>query len=94
MKKIIETISMFRNVYVVDINDNSEVELIASNADSNYEEYLGHKIIEVSDYDENIFRFKNKKYFYSSTCFIDEEGYLSYQRENGEVRRDTEMKVK
>lgn len=84
MKKfIVETIGTFRQVHVVEAENEEDAYSIASEADDNWQEYLGELRVDCQEYsDEHIKRFKEKEFFWDGIAYRDEEkdGIISYRR--------------
>jgi hypothetical protein len=77
---IVETLSTFRHVHVVEAKDKDEALKVADKADYNWEEYLGLLKIDVNEYsEEQIKVFKEKPFFWSGISYIDETGEASYK---------------
>ena len=65
-KYIVEQMSVFRNVYVIEADTEEEAVKISEYADDNWQEWLGNLKIDINEYsDERIAYFKNKQYY----CF-------------------------
>ena len=96
MKKyIVESLSIFRNVHVIETDNEEDIKLLMENSDANHDQWLGSQLIDVTEYsDQAIERFASKQYFYHGSSFIDDEGYVCYRDKNGQVRRSTMDKVK
>lgn len=96
MKKyIVESLSIFRNIHVVEVEHEDDIEFLMENSDANHDQWLGSKLIDVTEYsDQAIERFASKKYFYPGSSFIDSEGYVCYRDKDGFVRRSTIEKVR
>jgi len=85
MKYIVETLNAFRNVHIVEAENEEEALNIASVADDNWQEFLGQMKIDCQEYTEehmNIFR--KKEYFWNGVCTRDEDGYVAYIHPSGE----------
>lgn len=82
MKYIVETISSFREIHVIEAENQEIAELIAQNSDYNLSKFLGQQTAAIYPYSEDhVERFKNEdKYFWSGVASIDSEGYLCYTR--------------
>lgn len=96
MKYIVETFSTFREIHVVEAENQEIAEKIASNSDYNMSKWLGHQVATVYEYsDEHVARFRNEdQYFWDGVKSIDADGYLCYQRPGGEpVRSDMGEKI-
>jgi len=51
-KFVVETVSNFYDVHIVEAEDQQEAEFISQKADSNASKYLGQQIIAINEYDE------------------------------------------
>jgi hypothetical protein len=89
MKYIIETFSNFREVHVVEAENEEIAKEIAANSDYNMSKWLGQQVASIYEYsEEHVNRFKQEdEYFWDGIKGVDEEGYLTYQRPGGEARR-------
>lgn len=79
---IVETIGTFRQVHVVAAESEEDAYSIASEADCNWQEYLGELRVDCQEYtEEHIKRFQEKDFFWSGTAFRDPEndGIISYK---------------
>lgn len=84
MKKyIVETLTVVRQIHVVEAENESDAYKIASVADDNWQEYLGELKVDCQEYtEEHIKRFKEKSYFSDVVSYWDKnnpEG-VSYRR--------------
>ena len=72
-KYIVEQLSAFRNVYVIEADTEEEAVKISEYADDNWQEWLGNLKIDVNEYtDERIAYFKHKDYYVGmATLFSD-----------------------
>jgi hypothetical protein len=94
-KYIVEQISAFRNVHVVEAENEDEALAIAGQADDNWQEWLGSLKIDVTNYtDERISFFKDKDYFWSGVSYKDADGYIGYIHPSGERVERKEIKIK
>lgn len=96
MKKfIVESLSIHRTVHVVEVEDEKDIELIITNADDNWQEWLGQMKIESVAYTEDAMkRYESKPYFWNGTSFIDENGYIAYRHPDGNTKDYKGPKVK
>ena len=94
-KYIVEQISAFRNVHVVEAENEDEALAIADQADDNWQEWLGSLKIDVTNYtDERISFFKDKDYFWGGVSYKDADGFIGYIHPNGERVERKEIKIK
>lgn len=82
MKKyIVESLVSFRHVHVVEAESEEQAFSIASEADDNWQEFLGVSKIDVQEYsEEHIKRFKEKEFWWDGVAFIGKNGEIDYQR--------------
>lgn len=80
-KYIVETLSVFRHVHVIEANDKDEALKIADKADYNWEEYLGLLKIDINEYsEEQIKVFKEKPFFWPGVSYQDvNTGEVTYK---------------
>jgi hypothetical protein len=91
MKFIVESIVTFREVHVVEAENEEIAKEIALNSDYNMSKHLGTHVATVYEYsDEHRERFgKEDEYFWEGIKGVDAEGFLTYQRPGGEpIRSD------
>jgi GTP cyclohydrolase II len=95
MKKyIVETISTFRNVHVIEAENEDHLLQIADECDPNWDDWLGSIKHDVTEYSEEaIAKYKNKKYFWDGSVFVDDEGYVCYRDQDGNVRKSSLHKI-
>jgi len=88
MKKyIVETLSVFRNVYVIESEDETQLIEIANVCDPNYDEWLGNMKFEIKECsEEDIKQYESKKYFYKGSIVVDADGEISYRNPDGSMR--------
>lgn len=81
-KYIVETLSVFRHVHVIEANDKEEALKIADKADYNWEEYLGLLKIDINEYsEEQIKVFKEKPFFWPGVSYQDvNTGEVTYKQ--------------
>jgi len=76
-KYIVEQLSAFRNVYVIEADNEEEAVKISEYADDNWQEWLGNLKIDVNEYtDERIAYFKHKDYYWAGVTYKDKDGYV------------------
>jgi hypothetical protein len=89
-KYFVETISLFRNVHVVEVEegDTQTMKWIANNTDANYDEWLGSKVHDITEYSDEIMnqKYANKKYWWNGTVVV-EDGIAYYQEKDGTKRK-------
>ena len=94
-KYIVEQISVHRNVYVVEAENEEDAKKIASVADDNWQQWLGQLDVDVNEYsEERIAYFKHKDYFWDGVSYKDENGYLAYIHPSGERIERREIVVR
>ena len=92
---IVEQISVHRNVYVVDAENETEAKKVASVADDNWQSWLGQLDVDVNEYsDERMAYFKDKDYFWGGVSYKDVDGYLAYIHPSGEKIERKEILIK
>ena len=85
-KYIVESIGMFRQVHVVEAENEDTAMEIARTADDNWQQYLGEMKVDISEFTkERIKHFKEKEFFWEGTSFKDENGVVRYKHKKGEV---------
>lgn len=85
-KYIVESIGMFRQVHVVEAENEDAAMEVARNADDNWQEYLGEMKVDISEFTpERIKHFQEKEFFWEGISFKDENGVVRYKHKNGQV---------
>lgn len=87
MKYIVETLSTFRQVHVVEANSEDEAFALAENADDNWQEHLGvmkYSITECTE--QTLAPYKEMKYFWDGVSSFDADGNIKYVYPDGRVR--------
>lgn len=95
-KFFVETISTFREVHIVEAENEEIAQKIAANSDYNMSKWLGQQVATIFEYNEqDLERYKREdQYFWMGIKGIDEEGYLTYLRPGGEpIRSDMNEKI-
>jgi hypothetical protein len=94
MKYLVEVLSTFRNVYVVEAENEEDALLVTENCDDNWQEWLGQQKLDVRPYtEEQRNYFKNKdKYFWEGHTSLDENGHIVYHYPDGSQRVDVKVK--
>ena len=89
MKYIVETIQTFREIHVVEAENEEIAKKIAVDSDYNMSKYLGLQVATIYPYSqEHVERFRNEdEYFWDGVKSVDAEGYLCYQKPGGEPYR-------
>jgi hypothetical protein len=89
MKYIVETIVTFREVHVVEAENEEIAKEIALNSDYNLSTCLGAQVATMYPYSEyDIERFcAEDKYFWKGIKGVDAEGFLTYTKPGGEPYR-------
>ena len=78
---IVETLSAYRHVHVVEADNKEDALVVADKADYNWEEYLGLLKIDVNEFtEEQIKVFKEKPFFWSGVSYLDESGEATYKQ--------------
>jgi hypothetical protein len=94
-KYIVEQLMTYRNVYVVEADNETQAIKVAENADDNWQKFLGTTTIDINEYtEERIAYFKQKEYFWDGCSYIDSEGFLAYRYPNGDTNEPKEIFVK
>jgi len=69
-KYIVEQLMIYRNVYVVEADNEKEATVIAENADDNWQKFLGTTTIDINEYtEERIAYFTEKEYFWNGVSY-------------------------
>lgn len=87
MKYIVETLSMFRQVHVVEADSEFDAIFLAEHADDNWQEHLGvmkHSITECTE--QTLAPYKEMKYFWDGVISLDDERNIKYVYPDGRVR--------
>lgn len=89
MKKkfIVESISTFYEIHVVEAESEEQAKEIAKETDWNMSEWIGQTFIDVRDHtEEEIDRFqKRDKYFFKGYATMDENGNIYYMHPDGSI---------
>ena len=94
-KYIVEQMSVFRNVYVIEADTEEEAVKISEYADDNWQEWLGNLKIDINEYsDERIAYFKNKQFYWNGVTYKAKAGYVAYHHPNGEDVERKEILIK
>ena len=80
MKYIVESISTFRHIHVVEADTKEEAFSIATEADDNWQEFLGVTKLDVNEYTEGRAQVFKSKDFYWDGVARREDGELVYDR--------------
>ena len=84
-KYIVEQLSVFRNVHVIEADTEEEAIKISEVADDNWQEWLGCMKVDINEYsDERIAYFEGRDYFWNGVSYKDKDGYLAYHHPSGE----------
>lgn len=82
-KYIVETLLTFREVFVVEAEDEEQAMEVAKVADPNWQECLGTARLDINEYsEEGMHNFKKKDYFFDAVAFFNEENVLEYRYPN------------
>jgi hypothetical protein len=85
-KYIVESIGMFRQVHVVEAENEDTAMEIARTADDNWQQYLGEMKVDISEFTpERIKHLQEKEFFWEGISFKDENGVVRYKHKNGQV---------
>jgi hypothetical protein len=89
MKYIVETIQTFREIHVVEAENEEIAKEIAQNSDYNMSKWLGQHVATIYPYSEDHHkRFcQEDEYFWDGVKSVDDEGFLTYQRPGGQPTR-------
>ena len=83
MKYIVETIGMFRQVHVVEADNEESAFEIAEVADDNWQEFLGVTKLDINEFtEEQIAHFRKKDFYWDGVSYKDENGVINYHRPN------------
>lgn len=96
MKYIVETIQTFREIHVVEAENEEIAQKIALDSDYNMSKWLGVQVSTIYPHtEEHIERFRQEdQYFWNGVKSVDADGYLTYQHPGGEfVRSDMAEKI-
>jgi hypothetical protein len=85
MKFIVETISTFREVFVVEAETEEIAKKIAAAADYNMSKWLGQKVLTVYPHtDQVVERFRlEDEFFWDGVSGVDAEGFLTHKHPMG-----------
>ena len=86
-KFIVETISTFSEIHIVEAENEEQAQFIAKNSDYNASKWLGQQIANVSVFkEEDMPRLKQlDSYFFEGYATTTEDGDLVYKRPDGSV---------
>jgi hypothetical protein len=86
-KFIVETISTFSEIHIVEAENEQQAQFIAKNSDYNASKWLGQQFVAVEKYSEqDLKRIKARDdYFFEGYSTIDKDGCLVYKKMNGQV---------
>lgn len=88
MKKkfVVETVSTFYEIHLVEAENEEEAKFIADNSDYNASKWLGQQVANITEFDErDMPRLKQvDTYFFDGYATI-EDDFLLYRRMNGEL---------
>lgn len=89
MKYIVEVFSNFREIHVVEAENEEIAKEIAQNSDYNMSKHIGTQVATIYPYlEEHVERFrKEDEYFWEGVKGVDDEGFLTYQRPGGQPTR-------
>ena len=83
-KFVVETVSSFYEVHIVEAKNEEEARKIAENSDYNASKWLGQHISNITKYDErDLPRLKQiDSYFFEGVAKIDKSGHIVYVHPN------------
>jgi 1-aminocyclopropane-1-carboxylate deaminase/D-cysteine desulfhydrase-like pyridoxal-dependent ACC family enzyme len=87
MRYIVESISTFHEMHVVEADSKEDAKLVAENADWNSSVHVGVQVLGVyaaNEHDKARMKAKDD-YFFEGYSHINKEGVLAYHHENGLV---------
>ena len=94
-KYIVEQLMTYRNVYVVEAENEPQAIKVAENADDNWQKFLGTTTIDINECtDARIAYFKEKEYFWDGWSYVDSDGFLAYRYPNGDTNEPKEILIK
>ena len=94
-KFIVEQLSCFRNVHVIEAENEQEAIAISEQADDNWQEWLACLKIDVNEFsEERVAFFKDKQYFWNGVTYKDADGFIAYEHPTGERREPKEILIK
>lgn len=93
MKYIVETFSTFREVHIVEAENQEVAEKIAGNSDYNMSKWLGQQIATIYPFsEEHIQRFREEdQYFWDGVKSVNADGYLCYTRPGSDAPVPSDM---
>ena len=88
MKYLVEVLSTFRNVYVIEAASEEEALKVTEHCDDNWQEWLGYQKLDVRPFtDEQREYFKSKdNYFWEGYISVNEDGHIVYNYPDGTNR--------
>jgi hypothetical protein len=94
-KYIVEQLMVYRNVYVVEAENEPQAIKVAESADDNWQKFLGTTTIDINECtDARIAYFKEKEYFWDGWSYVDSEGFIAYRYPNGDTNEPKEILIK
>jgi hypothetical protein len=94
-KYIVEQLMTYRNVYVVEAENEVQAIKVAEHADDNWQKFLGTTTIDINECtDARIAYFKEKEYFWDGWSYVDSDGFLAYRYPNGDTNEPKEILIK
>jgi len=84
-KYVVETLVTFREIHVVEAENEEKAKIIAENSDYNMSKHLGNQVMTVYNYsDADVDRFyREDEYFWNGVKSVDDRGFLVYTNEHG-----------
>jgi hypothetical protein len=94
-KYIVEQLMTYRNVYVVEAENEAQAIKVAESADDNWQKFLGTTTIDINECtDARIAHLKEKEYFWDGWSYVDSDGFLAYRYPNGDTNEPKEILIK
>ncbi len=94
-KYIVEQMMIYRNVYVVEADNEALAVKVAEHADDNWQRFLGTVNVDINEYsEERIAYFRDKEDFWNGCSYVDAEGFIAYRYPNGDKNEPKEILVK
>jgi hypothetical protein len=85
-KYIVESIGMFRQIHVVEAENEEEAFKVAETADDNWQQFLGTTKVDVSECtEEHLSVYRKKEFWWEGVSFKDENGEIKYRHPNRTV---------
>ena len=86
-KYIVEQLSTFRNVHVIEAENEQEAIKISEHADDNWQDHLGVMKYSITEFTEQTLApYKAMKYFWDGVASLDADRNIKYVYPDGRVR--------